>query len=182
MLDIHRKCDPYSIHCTRSVTAKLAKFFCTYIWLAIGFMMCFVILFSGERQFNNFPDALVSMLDMMVGELQFPDLFYPEDTTINITKLTENSFSGEYVQTNKHLQFPGVTKHLNSQLSGENKLLFTGTTMVLYVGFEVMFCIVLMNLLVGLAVSDIDSLMKGGRRDLLRAQVRLVDHVLDMMT
>ena len=54
--------------------------------------------------------------------------------------------------------------------------------MVLYMGFEVMFCIVLMNLLVGLAVSDIASLMKGGRRDLLRAQVSLVDHVLVMMT
>ena len=182
MLKLHRRFHPYSQLCTRSVTAKLAKFFCTYIWLAIGFMMCFVILFSGERQFNSFPDALVSMLDMMVGELQFPTLFYPEDTKINITKLTENNFSGEYVKTDKHLQFPGIINHLHSQLSGKNMLLFAGTTMVLYMGFEVMFCIVLMNLLVGLAVSDIDSLMKGGRRDLLRAQVRLVDHVLDMLT
>ena len=77
-------------------------------------MMCFVILFSGERQFNSFPDALVSMLDMMVGELQFPTLFYPEDTKINITKLTEDTFSGEYVKTDKHLQFPGITKHSKS--------------------------------------------------------------------
>lgn len=48
--------------------------------------------------------------------------------------------------------------------------------------FVLMFCIVIMNLLVGLAVSDINKLMKTGNRDQLIAQIELVSLVLNYRT
>ena len=37
---------------------KMLEFFTSYLWLAIGFMMMFVILFSSDRALNiaNFPE------------------------------------------------------------------------------------------------------------------------------
>ena len=47
----------------------MIEFFASYIWLAIGFMMMFFILFSSTRfmQIRSFPGAMVTILVMMLG-------------------------------------------------------------------------------------------------------------------
>ena len=44
--------------------------------------------------------------------------------------------------------------------------------------FILVFCLVISNLLVGLAVSDIDSLLKTGKRDQLISQIEIISSVL----
>ena len=135
---------------------KMIEFFASYIWLAIGFMMMFIILFSYETALNikSFPGALVTILVMMLGEIGYNDLYFPTDLRINMT----NSNTGKIEEDPVYQHFP-VTAHL---------------TIVLFI---LVFCLVIMNLLVGLAVSDIHLLMKDGKRRQLLAQVELISSV-----
>ena len=64
----------------------MVKFFFCYIWLAIGFLVAFKIFFSEERVFEGFPIPLITMLVWMLGELEYADKLFPEDTKLNLTK------------------------------------------------------------------------------------------------
>lgn len=135
----------------RSVTLKMFEFFIAYGCLAFGFMMAFMILFSSAEPFNKFPGTLVSVFVMMLGEINYQDLYYPQTEKLNnITGVIE-----------------GVTE--NQQ--------FPGTAQMIVICFVLIFSIVIMNLLVGLAVSDISALLKSGKRDQLIAQVELINYV-----
>merc|ERR1719219_1693545 len=142
------------IHMFKSVSMKMLEFFTSYLWLAIGFMMMFIILFSCERSLKiaNFPGALVTILVMMLGEINYSDLYYNTDFTFKFNKTEQG---GTISEVDSFQQFPG-TAHF-----------------VLIV-FILVFCLVIMNLLVGLAVSDINKLTKTGKRDQLLAQVELI--------
>ena len=48
----------------------MLKFFACYIWLGFGFLLAFKIIFSEERTFAGFPIPLITMLVMMLGELE----------------------------------------------------------------------------------------------------------------
>ena len=131
--------------------------FCvSYIWVAIGFMMMFIILYSGERslKINNFPGTIVTILVMMLGEIGYTDLQFPSEQMVKLN-LTNNDGIGTIGEVDVLPQFP-VTAHL---------------TLILFI---LVFCLVIMNLLVGLAVSDITKLTKSGKRDQLVAQVELI--------
>ena len=56
---------------------------------------------------------------------------------------------------------------------------FPGTAIIFIILFILVYCLVIMNLLVGLAVSDINQLMKTGKRDQLIAQIELISSVLN---
>ena len=79
--------------------------------MVIGFMMVFMILFSNLRNFNDFPGPLVSVIDMMLGELEFREVYYPSVTKINlnITDIGNNHSvgTGELYLADKFQQFPG---------------------------------------------------------------------------
>lgn len=139
----------------RSVSKKMCIFCVSYIWVAIGFMMMFIILFSGERslKINNFPGAIVTILVMMLGEIGYTDLQFPSQQTVS---LSTGTISEEDVLP----QFP-FSAHLT--------LIF----------FILVFCLVIMNLLVGIAVSDIRQIVKTSKRDQLMAQVELACSVLN---
>ena len=81
--------------------------------MVIGFMMVFMILFSNLRNFNDFPGPLVSVIDMMLGELEFREVYYPSVTKINlnITDIGNNQSvgTGELYLADKFQQFPGMT-------------------------------------------------------------------------
>ena len=141
---------------SRSVSMKMLEFFTSYLWLAIGFMMMFVILFSSERALNieNFPGALVTILVMMLGEINYSDLYYPTDQNFTFT-FNESGGAGEISEVESFQQFPATAHFI---------LIF----------FILVFCLVIMNLLVGVAVSDIRQLTKTGKRDQLLAQVELI--------
>ena len=131
----------------------MLMFLCSYIWVAIGFMMMFIILFSWQPSLNikRFPGALVSILVMMLGEINYTDLQFPTDQVLNKT-------TGYILEEDVYPQFP-VTAHF---------------TLILFI---LMFCLVTMNLLVGIAVSDISQLVKTSKRDQLMAQVELANAV-----
>ena len=136
--------------------------FCvSYIWVAIGFMMMFIILYSGERslKINNFPGTIVTILVMMLGEIGYTDLQFPSEQMVKLN-LTNNDGIGTIGEVDVLPQFP-VTAHL---------------TLILFI---LVFCLVIMNLLVGIAVSDIRQIVKTSKRDQLMAQVELACSVLD---
>ena len=137
----------------RSVSKKMSIFCISYIWVAIGFMMMFIILFSGERslKINNFPGTIVTILVMMLGEIGYTDLQFPSDQVV---------INGTISKVDVQPQFP-FTAHLT--------LIF----------FILIFCLVIMNLLVGIAVSDIRQIVKTSKRDQLMAQVELACSVLN---
>ena len=131
--------------------------FCvSYIWVVIGFMMMFTILFSWKRHLNikNFPGPIVAVLVMMLGEIEYLDLQYPQD--LRITNLTDGKIEEEPVFP----QFP-ITAHLALLV------------------FILVFSFVVMNLLVGIAVSDINNLTKSSKLDQLVDQVELACSVLN---
>jgi len=135
----------------RSVTLKMMEFSVAYGCLAVGFMMAFMILFSSDEPFNKFPGTLVSVFVMMLGEINYQDLYYPEKEFIN----------------NSTWEIEGKTEFQQ----------FPGTAQTIVIAFVLVFSIVIMNLLVGLAVSDISALLKTGKRDQLIAQVELINYV-----
>ena len=132
---------------------KMLEFFTSYIWLAIGFMMMFIIIYSCETSLNikSFPGALVTILVMMLGEINYQDLYFSTDEKVNLT-------TGEISEDPVYQHFP-ATAHF---------------TLVLFI---LVFCLVIMNLLVGLAVSDIHFLLKSGKREQLLARVELISSV-----
>ena len=80
---------------------------------------------------------------MMLGEINYQDLYYPKKQFLNIT-------SGKIEEKVEAQQFPG-------------------TAQMIIIAFILVFSLVIMNLLVGLAVSDINALYKTGKRDQLIA-------------
>ena len=138
---------------------KIIEFFTSYIWLAIGFMMMFIILFSSKPalKINNFPGALVTILVMMLGEINYEDLYYPNDQTFHFSN-SNGTGLGNIEEEEAYQNFP-VTAQF---------------TIIL---FTLVFCLVIMNLLVGIAVSDIRQLMKTAKRDHLLSQVELISSV-----
>ena len=54
-----------------------------------------------------------------------------------------------------------------------------GTSLLFMSMFTLLFCIVVMNLLVSIAIADISKLMKRGNRDQLISQIDLITTVLD---
>ena len=130
--------------------------FCiSYIWVVIGFTMMFTILFSWKKHFEvtTFPGTIVSVLVMMLGEIEYLELQYPQDL-----RLTQND--GEIEEQTGFSVFP-FTAHLALLL------------------FVLVCCLVVMNLLVGIAVSDINELMKTSKIDQMVDQVELACSVLD---
>ena len=136
--------------------------FCvSYIWVAIGFMMMFIILYSEERslKINNFPGTIVTILVMMLGEIGYTDLQFPKEHIVNL-KLNQTNGAGTISEVDVEPQFP-FTAHLTLTV------------------FILVFCLVIMNLLVGIAVSDIHQIVKTSKRDQLMAQVDLACSVLN---
>ena len=93
----------------------MTKFFLCYVWLGIGFLVAFKIFFSEERVFDGFPIPLITMLVWMLGELEYADKLFPEDSKINLTKKRGKDDDGNEVSNyigvleseTEYLQFAG---------------------------------------------------------------------------
>ena len=117
----------------------MLKFFACYIWLGFGFLLAFKIIFSEERTFAGFPIPLITMLVMMLGELEYVDKIFPQKTEIVLKKnktlasttsnnLKEDMFDkDDYISTyfgesedhKDFLQFAGKNKNLNTWFGSE---------------------------------------------------------------
>ena len=120
----------------------------SYFGVAIGFMMMFIILFSWERStnINNFPGTIVSILVKMTGEIEYSDLQFPTKLTNNGTDISE---------VDVFPQFP-FTAHI---------------ALILFI---LVFSLVIMNLLVGIAVSDISQIEKNSKEHVLKAKLQVI--------
>merc|ERR1719347_195030 len=134
----------------RSVSSTIVKFFFPFVFIMIGFMMAFMILFSYQDPFVGFPSAFVKLIVMMLGEIDYEGLYYPIDQLI-----VENNGTSEIEEVLKYQPFPG-------------------TAQLLVILFVALVSIIVMNLLVGLAVSDIAYLTETGKRSQLVAVSELV--------
>jgi hypothetical protein len=76
---------------------------------------------------------------MMLGELEYDDLYYPQDQTINLT--INGSFASGTIDQETKSQFFPFTAH------------------ILVTVFVLLVSIIIMNLLFGLAVTDIQVLI-----------------------
>ena len=90
----------------------MVKFFFCYIWLGIGFLVAFKIFFPENRVFRwkTLPIPLITMLVLMLGELNYQNKLFPESTMIKLNKTKEDGIT-EYVgvseSKDEYLQFPG---------------------------------------------------------------------------
>ena len=91
----------------------MVKFFFCYIWLGIGFLVAFKIFFPENRVFKweTLPIPLITMMVMMLGELNYRAKLFPESTSINLTKIKEDGVPDHYIGVSEskedYLQFPG---------------------------------------------------------------------------
>lgn len=102
----------------------------------MAFALSFCILFSNYQAFDNVPLSILKTFVMMIGELEFEDMFYPRDNPDNYY--------------------------------------YPVTTQLVFFTFVILVTIILMNLLVGLAVSDIQGLQASAGLNRLTRQAELV--------
>jgi hypothetical protein len=122
-----------------AVGSNFFNFFVAYFSLVIAFSLCFVVLFPTETSFSDFLTAPIKVLVMMTGELEYNDLYYPmgQNITLNLNDIDALG--------NVH----GIIEEV------EQKQVFPFTGHVLLTLFIVIVSIIIMNLLFGMAVSDV---------------------------
>nr|XP_034189119.1 transient receptor potential channel pyrexia-like isoform X1 [Osmia lignaria] len=123
---------------------EFAKLLLAYSGLLIGFTVSFCVIFVGEPSFGNPFTGLIKVLAMMAGELDFDSL---------ITQIDQGLES----------EGPFVIYH---PLSVCSQILFTL--------FIVFVTVILMNLLVGIAVHDIQGLRNHAGLTKLVRQTKLI--------
>lgn len=74
----------------KNVSKTFFHFFVAYIFLFVSFAVSFFILFPETPAFNGvFPAALVKVLVMMLGELEYDELYYPQNQAIKLEIFNE---------------------------------------------------------------------------------------------
>lgn len=101
------------------VAKSITKFILAFSSLLIGFSISFMIIFKNDPIFRNFPLSLVKTLMMMIGEIEYGDLYGASEMPI--------------------------------------------TSSLFLVLFLFLVCILMANLLIGLAVNDIPDLQRQGK-------------------
>ncbi|XP_043605174.1 transient receptor potential channel pyrexia isoform X2 [Bombus pyrosoma] len=125
---------------------EFAKLLLAYSGLLIGFTISFCVIFVGEPSFGNPFTGLIKVLAMMAGELDFEGLITQIDDGL------EGNSEGPFV--------------IYHPLSVCSQILFTL--------FIVFVTVILMNLLVGIAVHDIQGLRNHAGLTKLVRQTKLI--------
>jgi len=120
----------------KNVSTTFSNFFVAYIFLFVSFAVSFFILFPETPAFKEvLPAALVKVLVMMLGELEYDELYYPQDQYISLR------FNDSFVRGKIEMETV--------------KQYFPFTAHILVTLFILLVSIIIMNLLFGLAVTDI---------------------------
>lgn len=122
-----------------TVSVNFAKFLGAYLCLLIAFSLGFSVLLPNYGPFNNIGNGFVKVIMMMIGELEYEDIFY-----------------------------------------GNVKVNYSSAK-IMFLAFVILVTIILTNLMVGLAVSDIQGLQKSAGLDRLVRQAELVSHLESML-
>lgn len=129
-----------------TVAVNFSKFLAAYCCLLIAFGLSFGVLFPNYNAFEFIPLALLKTVVMMAGELEFEDLFFNGN---------DNDDNNGPDAKPYEVKYP-VTAH------------------IVFFGFVLLITIILTNLMVGLAVSDIQGLQMSAGLDRLSRQAELV--------
>ncbi|KAF4527276.1 hypothetical protein B566_EDAN006997 [Ephemera danica] len=135
------------------VLREFAKLLLAYLCLLIGFAISFCVIFKQAKEFSNPLIAFVKVLVMMTGELEFNDLLIDKDEAV--ANKTVNG-TDEFQHEGKFLQF---------------------SAHVIFVACLLLVTVALMNLLVGIAVHDIQGLRASAGLSKLENQADLVGYV-----
>jgi hypothetical protein len=117
----------------KKVSWTFLGFFGAFFFLFVAFAMAFIVLFPDHRSFvHPSPAALVKVLVMMLGELEYDDLYYPQ-------RVVANSNGSAWTTIDEEIE----------------PQYFPFTSQILVAIFILMVSFIIMNLLFGLAVADI---------------------------
>ncbi len=136
------------------------NFFVAYFSLVVAFALAFVVLFPSEISFSNFVTAPIKVLVMMTGEIDYNSLYYPTNQKINLSVDANGSLTGQ-----------GAIEEVPANQ------IFPLTGHFLLAVFIVIVSIVIMNLLFGMAVSDVQELYKTSRMHQSIQQVALIGYL-----
>jgi len=141
-----------------TVSTGVLNFLIAYIFLLVAFWCSFLILFPNAPAFetSNGPAGIIKVIVMMLGELEYDDLYYNQNEFL--ANKTDNFNRTEIELETERQVFP-ITAHL------------------ILVIFIILVSIILMNLLVGLAVSDIQKLSSEGKLHRIVRQVELINQL-----
>lgn len=135
-----------------SVQAQVFKLLLAYACLLIGFTASFCVIFPHTKSFSSPYTGIIKILAMMTGELNFDDLFYPNNRT-------------------------EIERKVLSNMSESSWILLQVSAQLCFVLFLLFVTIVLMNLLIGIAVDDIKGLQKTAGLAKLVRQTKLICNV-----
>lgn len=130
------------------VLLTFVKVILIFSTVLIGYSLVFYVLLKQEDNFSSVWVSLVKVFVMMVGEMDYSDI------------LTDNVVNNATVPGTNLLYVP-----------------LPELSYIMFVMFVLSVSIVLMNLLVGLAVGDIDSIQKTANLRTLIDQALLVDNI-----
>jgi ABC-type multidrug transport system fused ATPase/permease subunit len=126
-----------------TVAWSFFNFFVAYSSLIAGFALAFVVLFPREVAFDEILGAPIKVMVMMTGEIEYNDLYYPQKQIINFTT------------TNKGNESDGFLHGVGDIQEVTEPQFFPVTAHAILTVFILIVSIVIMNLLFGMAVSDV---------------------------
>ncbi|XP_059486323.1 transient receptor potential channel pyrexia-like [Neocloeon triangulifer] len=131
-----------------TVLRNVMKVMLTFVFIVLGYTLSFYVQFNKQESFDGPFKAFVKTVVMMAGEFDYKDLFEMDN--------------------NHSLSSSGKALH-KDPLDVISRLIF--------LTFVILTTIVMMNLMVGLAVSDIQAVQTEGHFRRLLKQAQFVDHL-----
>nr|XP_054752851.1 transient receptor potential cation channel subfamily A member 1 homolog [Lytechinus pictus] len=133
------------------IICTFLKFAIILVLFIMAFGLAFYALLMNQNPFNRLGYSLAKTFVMMIGELDYASIFFAQD----------------YLGTQNTRADGDDTYFLNA-------IFFKGLTYVFFCTFLVVMAILMMNMLVGLAVDDIQAIQKKANLHRLKLQVESV--------
>jgi ABC-type multidrug transport system fused ATPase/permease subunit len=171
------------------VLSTFFEFFTVLFIFILGFAFTFRMILSHKMPFQDTVTSVISILVMMIGEMEFQDTFiYDNEKNRNeMNKMKqEMENKGSYTFNDKFNERSfwnpeqWSTNSLNSDFSTEDKKLqqhqlhTTSVNILTYATFclfVIFMSIVTMNLMMGLAVDDIDKIMENSESKKIKLRI-----------
>ena len=160
----------------KTVAWNFFNFFVAYSSLVMAFALSFNVLFPEEEAFGFFVTSFMKTLVMMTGELEYNDLYYPssEKIDLNGTYVIQHSKN----DSNLNMTTANIGRVGDVEIIEETqKQIFPFTPHVLLALFVALVSIVIMNLLFGIAVSDVQDIHKKSKLLQSEQQVDVINYM-----
>ncbi len=147
------------INVFKKVLLTFLNVLATFFFLFVAFATSFVALFPEHRAFAATPaSALIKVLVMMLGEIDYDDLYHPQNGVGSLN----NSRGFVIEEVAESVTYPVIS-------------------LIMITIFIILVSVVIMNLLFGLAVADIQMVFKEARIRQLIQQIQLIAFMEKML-